>query len=434
MKIKSLGRALVAVLCFAAQAAGASAASSWAMTEIYSNADGSVQFLEFYTVEDIAAFLTGDSMTSATPGGTNTYTFPSDLGPGFAQGKRMLVGTEGFAALGVVAPDFVVPNGFFSADGGTVIMGDYDRWDYPPLPVDGLLSLYRGGAIITNTPTNYAGATGTVKLAPTLNFQALWWAAPAGIESGWGVNITHQGDTLFATWFTYDLDGSAMWLVASDTRRTSGNTFAGPLYRTTGPVFSSAVFDPAKVALTQVGNVTFAFNDTGAGTFSYSVNGISQSKAITRQVYDAEVSSCTAGGTVDGTPNYQDLWWRAPAGSESGWGVNITHQGDILFATWFTYDASGKGMWIVMSDGQLTSPGTYSGALYRTTGAPFNSSPWDPARTVLTQVGAGSFAFSGLNAGTFSYTLNGISQAKAITRQVYAAPTTACRRSARPIS
>ena len=219
------------------------------MTEIYSNADGSVQFLEFYTLDDTAAFLAGDSMTSAIPGGTNTYVFPNDLG-GFAQGKRMLVGTTGFAALGVVAPDFVVPNGFFSADGGTVIMGGYDRWDYAAPPADGTLSLYRNGSTVTNTPTNYAGQTGTLRLVPALNFQALWWAAPGGSESGWGVNLTHQGDILFATWFTYDLDGSAMWLVAPDAQRTGGNNFAGALYRTTGPVFSSAAFDPSKVGVT----------------------------------------------------------------------------------------------------------------------------------------------------------------------------------------
>lgn len=35
--------------------------------------------------------------------------------------------------------------------------------------------------------------------------------APAGAESGWGVNFTHQGDTIFATWFTYD-DGTPLWL------------------------------------------------------------------------------------------------------------------------------------------------------------------------------------------------------------------------------
>src|SRR5262249_46385393 len=57
--------------------------------------------------------------------------------------------------------------------------------------------------------------------------------------------------------------------------------------------------------------------------------------------------------------NYQGLWWRSPANSESGWGVNLAHQGDILFATWFTYDASGAGQWFVMSNGNKTGPGTY---------------------------------------------------------------------------
>ncbi|HEX6793354.1 MAG TPA: glycosyl hydrolase family 28-related protein, partial [Casimicrobiaceae bacterium] len=39
------------------------------------------------------------------------------------------------------------------------------------------------------------------------------------------------------------------------------------------------------------------------------------------------------------SPNYEGLWWASPAGSESGWGINFAHQGDIIFATWFTYDA-----------------------------------------------------------------------------------------------
>ena len=36
----------------------------------------------------------------------------------------------------------------------------------------------------------------------------LWWAAPAGSQSGWGINFAHEGDTIFATWFTFDHDGS----------------------------------------------------------------------------------------------------------------------------------------------------------------------------------------------------------------------------------
>jgi len=127
-------------------------------------------------------------------------------------------------------------------------------------------------------------------------------------------------------------------------------------------------------------------------------------------------------------PSYQGLWWNSPGGSESGWGVNITHQGDVLFATWFTYDAAGKGVWVVMPDGRrVGATATYGGKLYRTTGAPFNASPWNPASVGVVEVGTGTFAFSGTGAGLFTYSVNGISQAKAITREAYSAPTTFCR-------
>ena len=35
--------------------------------------------------------------------------------------------------------------------------------------------------------------------------------------------------------------------------------------------------------------------------------------------------------------------------SESGWGINFAHQGDVIFASWFTYDMTGKGWWLVMT-------------------------------------------------------------------------------------
>ena len=55
------------------------------------------------------------------------------------------------------------------------------------------------------------------------------------------------------------------------------------------------------------------------------------------------------------TPSYGGLWWKSPAASESGWGLNITHQGDILFATWFTYDRDGNGMWLVIPQANMIS-------------------------------------------------------------------------------
>ena len=45
---------------------------------------------------------------------------------------------------------------------------------------------------------------------------------PNGAESGWGVSLTHQGDIIFVAWFTYDFDGSALWLVAAAQRVDAG--------------------------------------------------------------------------------------------------------------------------------------------------------------------------------------------------------------------
>ena len=190
------------------------------------------------------------------------------------------------------------------------------------------------------------------------NYQGLWWRSPAGSENGWGVNITHQGQILFGTWFTYDTDGTGMWLVMPTSTR-AGDSWTGELYRTTGPGFSVSPW-AGTVGATPMGSATFTFTDSNNGTFAYVVNGVSQSKPITKQVFSI-VPSCVAGVPHAPAPNYQALWWASPPGSENGWGLNIAHQGDILFATWFTYAANGRGQWLVMPSGQRTG----AGALHR---------------------------------------------------------------------
>ncbi|HZZ94764.1 MAG TPA: hypothetical protein VFE23_19545 [Usitatibacter sp.] len=400
----------------------------WRMDELYSNADGSVQFLELVVFSTGEGFVSGHTLSVSGGGVTHSFTVPNDL-QGDTNGKHMLFATQGFAALGVVAPDFVIPNGFFPKGGGTVNWADVDGWTYPGLPADGRTSLNRDAPDAVNSPQNFADQIGTVNLAaaPALNFQALWWRAPAGSESGWGLNITHQGDVLFATWFTYDADGSGMWLVMPDTRKTATNVYAGSIYRTTGPAFSAVPFSPAQVVVTPVGSATFTFSDADNGSFAYTVGTVTQSKAITRQVYSSPLSTCAADGTASTAGNYQDLWWRAPAASESGWGLNITHQGDILFATWFTYDANGKGLWLVMPDTRRTASGVYTGSIYRTVGPAFSAVPFNPAQVVVTEVGSATLAFADPEHGTFTYGLGGVTQTKAIVRQSYATPASVCR-------
>jgi len=259
---------------------------------------------------------------------------------------------------------------------------------------------------------------------PAVNYQGLWWAAPAGSESGWGINLAHQGDTIFASWFTYDATGKGLWLVMT-APKTAPNTYAGILFTTTGPAFNAVPFNPNAVTGTQVGNATLSFSDANNASFAYTVNGISQVKAITREVFATLPSCATVTGSLAAATNYQDLWWASPAGSESGWGVNFTHQSDTIFATWFTYDLNGTPMWLVAT-APKTAPGVYSGQLFRTTGPPFNAVPFNPANVQGTMVGTLTLTFSDGNNATFAYTVNGVAQQKAITREVFVNPGTVC--------
>ena len=262
-------------------------------------------------------------------------------------------------------------------------------------------------------------------LAPA-NYGGLWWNSPAGSESGWGINFAHQGDIIFATWFTYDTTGKAWWL-SMTALQSAPNIFSGTLFQTTGPAFDSVPFDPRQVAATPVGTGTLTFTDANNGSFSYTVNGVTQTKSITRQVF-GPLPTCVFGVQPDLTlaTNYQDLWWAAPAGIESGWGINFAHQGDIIFATWFTYDRDGTPLWL-SATALKSSPSTYSGTLYRTSGPAFNAVSFDPTKIVATAVGNVVLAFTDGNTASFAYTVNGETQTKQIARQVFRTPGTVCQ-------
>ena len=173
----------------------------------------------------------------------------------------------------------MIPNGFLATDGGTVNYADADQLTYSSLPTDGVHALTANGATIQNVATNFAGAsasvvpTGPPPPPPTVvNYQGLWWKSPAESESGWGINLAHQGDVIFVTWFTYDLTGHAWWL-SMIANKTAEGVYTGTIYQTHGPAFNAVPFDPATVVATQVGTGTLTFTDANNGTFAYTVNG-----------------------------------------------------------------------------------------------------------------------------------------------------------------
>lgn len=122
--------------------------------------------------------------------------------------------------------------------------------------------------------------------------------------------------------------------------------------------------------------------------------------------------------------NFTDLWWIP---SESGWGMNINQQSNIVFATLFTYAADGSPQWLVLSEGRLQADGSFSGTLYRTAGPAFGANPWSPAGVTLAAVGTMRIAFTGADNATLDYTLDGIAVAKNIERQRFASPATTCK-------
>ncbi len=271
--------------------------------------------------------------------------------------------------------------------------------------------------------------SGSADIPPVpVNYQGMWWSSPPGSEAGWGIDFAHQGDVIFATWFTHDADGNA-WYLSMTAFQTGANTYAGTLYRTTGPALD-APFDPNQVQRIAVGSGTLAFSDAAHGTFSYTVNGVSQTKSITKQVF-GPLPTCVWGtqANLALVDNYTDMWW-VPGGMESGWGINFTQQGDAIFAAWFTYDFTGAALPLTATLVKV-APRVYSGQLIKTSGPPFSAVPFDPNAVTRTVVGTATVTFQNGNAATFTFTVTDggrtTTQTKQITRQVFRAPGTVCR-------
>src|ERR1022692_2003086 len=327
---------------------------------------------------------------------------------------------------------------FTPCPGSTAEGASFDGW-YPSLMSPGSVAGHVGltglvfflnGCDVT-TDRKFMSRTFSITVDPgTANYQGLWWNAPAESESGWGINFAHQGDVIFATWFTYDVNGNAWWL-SMTANKTAALAYSGQLIRTNGTPFNAFV-PPATATVVGTGTLTFTSGTTGS--FAYSVsdgaNVATQTKAIVLQTF-GPVPTCVWGAQSDLTKatNYQDLWWAA-GGAESGWGVNLIQQGTTIFATWFTYDVNHNPLWYSVTAAQ-TGPNTYSGTLLRTTGPAFSAVPFNPNLVGRTTVGTVTFTFANGNAGTFEYQVddgsNVATQTKAITRQVFRSPGTVCQ-------
>jgi hypothetical protein len=149
---------------------------TWDVNEVFSNADGTIQFIEFFeangqhgqrsfTGKQLKTFVTG--ATANDP--LNLYLFAADVPSDLTANRFALVATSGFASLpGAVQPDFVMPDGFIDTSVVVKIeLSTIDEFNFAigAIPTDGVNSLFRTGTPVgPNSPTNFAGETGTINI------------------------------------------------------------------------------------------------------------------------------------------------------------------------------------------------------------------------------------------------------------------------------
>jgi hypothetical protein len=162
------------------------------------------------------------------------------------------------------------------------------------------------------------------------------WLVPA--EAGWGLNLIHQGDTIFASLYVYGGDTLPRWYFASSLTGT-GNSFSGTLYRAQGTSFGSP-WNPAQFSgAISVGTMTLNFPTQAAGTLQYTVDGVAVTKNISRFAFkNNDLSGNYVGGMTaisntctNGANNNQPV---LIAGF-----MTVTHSGNPRFVVEFSTNA-----------------------------------------------------------------------------------------------
>ncbi|HET9580785.1 MAG TPA: hypothetical protein VFP44_23360 [Usitatibacter sp.] len=225
------------------------------------------------------------------------------------------------------------------------------------------------------------------------DFTDLWYN-PA--ESGWGVNLIQQNNVIFATLFVYASDNQPFWFVASNLQATSGNTFSGTLFQTSGPAFFQA-FNPNAVVNSPVGSMTLTFNTASTGTLVYTVNGTQVTKQVQRQTWAGEnlsgnyLGGLTASGTNcgNGATNGPVLIFDT---------LTVSHSGGQVTARVNFFNSSGTASVCTFSGayGQNGRLGNVNGSFSCT----FGSTPGNQGTFNISQIDATVNGFNGVFQGS----------------------------------
>ena len=231
-------------------------------------------------------------------------------------------------------------------------------------------------------------STGANATSFSADYTDLWWN-PA--EDGWGVNVIQQGDTLFATLFVYSTTDAPSWYVASGATFTGHQAgapaFSGKLYQASGPWFGGA-FNPAAVGLREVGTATFSFTSVTAGTLTYSVDGVTVNKDVTRQTWRVNnLAGVYIGATMASSSGCPTAWE-----DEEPAMIDVEHAAGSISITTFqtsktcTYSGAYQ---------QMGRMGTVQGSVWCTNGAQGTFTAFELEGNTIGMTGRGVSQFGG---------------------------------------
>ena len=164
-------------------------------------------------------------------------------------------------------------------------------------------------------------------------------------ESGWGLTVAQQNDTLFAVLYLYGSGNQAAWYVAPDMAfagaSSSGTSYSGTLYQTTGSPYTQT-FNASSTTTRAVGTATFTLTNLTTGTIAYSIDNVAVVKSVSRLTWLANTmtGNFMGGkvGTYSGCPAGGDSGYREEPGSwtiqHDANGVQMAYSGAINNCTY----------------------------------------------------------------------------------------------------
>ncbi len=155
--------------------------------------------------------------------------------------------------------------------------------------------------------------------------QGHWWNEA---RPGSGFEIFHAGGQAMVIWYTYTPDGKPVWYTAQGEVATLGTPWTLLRHRWA---------NGRKAGADSVGTITLRIETAETAAFEFDLAG-------TRGTFKLKPFTVSGlGNEVDHSGS-----WFDPA--NSGWGITVTEQGDVLGGVLYTYDAGGAPTWLAGFD------------------------------------------------------------------------------------